>query len=41
MNDTKLELILQHPDFQQLIDKKTRLSWSLTGIGAARAGQKH
>ncbi|BBF86745.1 putative membrane protein [Aquitalea magnusonii] len=32
MNDAKLELILQHPDFQQLIAQKTRLSWSLSAV---------
>lgn len=32
MHDPQLELIMQQADFQQLIMKKTRLSWSLSAV---------
>ncbi len=32
MDERKVEQILQNPKFKEMVEKKSRLSWALTGI---------
>lgn len=32
MDERKVEQILQNPKFKEMVEKKSRLSWTLTGI---------